>query len=206
MLAGVQYVVLEAIAASAWIRPRYSYLSNFVSDLGVPGCSNVQQRVGCSPLHPVMNTAFITHGVLTLLACVLLVRSVRRRTGAAFLIVAIAQSLGFVLIGIFPGSAESIADGTVVLHALGAFLALIGGGITLILAGYQWRELSLPCWFSTTSTVLGVTGLVGVVALAFLLNSSVVGVPERVAFDVIMVWDVVTGTALLGSRKRLRPA
>ena len=205
LLAGVQYLVLEAVAASAWTDPPYSYVSNYVSDLGVPGCNDVQQQVGCSPLYTVMNTAFIAHGVLTLLACVFLARTVSGRTGVAFLMVATAQSLGFILVGVFPGSAAASADGTVVLHALGASLALVGGGVALILAGSQRRALGLPRWFATTSTVLGVVGLVGVVALAFLLDSSVVGVPERVAFGVIMAWNTVTGTALLSRRKRPRP-
>lgn len=76
-------------------------------------------------------------------------------------------------------------------------MAIVGGNVAVILAGRQWRNLGVPYWFGAASTVLGVAGLGGVVALAFLFRSQVPGIPERVAVDAIMAWDILAGLVLL---------
>ena len=38
VLAGLQYLVTEAIAALAWKTPTYNYAYNFISDLGATAC------------------------------------------------------------------------------------------------------------------------------------------------------------------------
>ena len=79
VLAGIQYAVLEYVAAAAWHNPPYSYAVNFISDLGnpVPG-DTFQGRVIDSPLHLVMDTAFIAQGVLFIAASVLLLGGVKQ--------------------------------------------------------------------------------------------------------------------------------
>lgn len=75
IIAAVQYVVAEAVTASAWANPQYSYSNNFISDLGVPSCGGVLQgRTICSPLYAVMNIGFVVQGVLFVVAAVLLFR------------------------------------------------------------------------------------------------------------------------------------
>lgn len=52
LLAGVQYVLLEAIAASAWHSPAYNYAVDFISDLGNPVPGDVfDGRLINSPLN-----------------------------------------------------------------------------------------------------------------------------------------------------------
>ncbi len=197
LFAGLQYLVLEVVAARGWTNPPYSYTANYISDLGAPDCTTYQERVVCSPRHDAMNTAFIAHGVLVLVAWLLLRGALQGRTRTALLVVAALEGLGYGLTGVFHGSTAATADGTVVYHYTGATLAILGGNTVALLAGRRWRELGAPRWFGTASTALGVVGLLGVLALAALLTSPYAGAAERVAVDAIMAWDLVAGVVLL---------
>jgi len=66
------YVTAEGVSAAAWHHPAYRYGFNAISDLGVPSCGDLAGHPVCSPRHPVMNAAFITHGALVALAAILL--------------------------------------------------------------------------------------------------------------------------------------
>ncbi|NRT62201.1 putative membrane protein [Clostridium saccharoperbutylacetonicum] len=61
ILAGFQYLITEAVAASAWKSPSYSYTYNFISDLvmHIKGELFLGRLIN-SPLHFVMNGGFIT--------------------------------------------------------------------------------------------------------------------------------------------------
>ncbi len=43
------YLAIEAVTAAAWTQPPYSYSSNYISDLGVPGVDEFQGRTVHSP-------------------------------------------------------------------------------------------------------------------------------------------------------------
>jgi len=204
--AGAGYLVCEAVTASAWTDPAHSYAANFISDLGATDCSTFQQRLVCSPLHTVMNTAFVVYGVLFALAGLLLVRAARARaahpggpgrTPRSLLAAVLAHAVGIVLVGSFHGSTAATADGTVAYHYAGATLAILGGNAAVLLAGRQHRALGLRRWFATASTALGVLGLAAVPVLIATSSTPVAGVVERICVDTIIGWDVMAGIALL---------
>ena len=69
------FLVAETVAAAAWDNPAYSYSSDWVSDLGVPGPGTMFKGHPIhSPLALVLNLGFIVNGALVVLAGVLLLR------------------------------------------------------------------------------------------------------------------------------------
>ena len=201
---GVEYLVVEAVAASAWQTPAYSYASNFVSDLGAPDCSTFQGREICSPLHTVMNAGFIAQGALFVVASFLLMRLVSAgRARNVYLAIALIYAVGMVLVGYFHGSTEATENGTIVYHYLGAFMAILGGNVAAIVAGFQWRRLGMPRWFGLASIALGVIGLAGAVVLGTTFGVLPPGIPERVSVYTITAWQILTGIVLLLGLRRL---
>ena len=199
---GVQYLVVEAIVASAWQTPVYSYASNFVSDLGAPDCSTFQGREVCSPLHTVMNAGFIVQGVLFVVASFLLMRLVSGRARNVYLVIALIYGVGMVLVGYFHGSRGATENGTVVYHYLGASMAILGGNVAAIVAGFQWRRLMMPRWFGIAGIVLGVIGLAATVVLATTFGILPSGIPERASIYTITAWQILTGIVLFGGPRR----
>lgn len=205
IVAGIQYLVVETVAASAWETPAYSYAFNFISDLGAPDCSTFQGREICSPLHTVMNAGFIVQGVLFVVASVLLQRLASGRARNIYLAIALTYGVGMVLVGYFHGSSEATENGTVVYHYIGASMAILGGNVAAIVAGFQWRRLEMPRWFGIASIVLGSIGLVGAVVLGTTFGVLPSGIPERASVYTITVWQILTGIVLLvGLRRRTR--
>jgi hypothetical membrane protein len=217
ILAAAAYVVAEAISASAF--PGYSYATNYISDLGVPDVGPFQGRVIDSPLHLVMNAAFVLHGVLFAVAGVLVTAG--RRTAAArwFRVLAVVHGVGMVLVGSFHGSQSAVESGLVVLHVAGAALAILGGNAAAVVAGTALlrgaggagREpgtrRGVAGWIGTASVVLGVAGVVGLVMLEVDSGSSSIdllpeGVWERVAVYAVLAWDLLAGGTLLVTKRR----
>lgn len=63
VLGGLQYLLAEKITALSWTTPFYSYVANYISDLGVAQCGVMPDgRDLCSPLHAVMNGGFMIEG------------------------------------------------------------------------------------------------------------------------------------------------
>ncbi|MEO6086259.1 MAG: DUF998 domain-containing protein [Umezawaea sp.] len=121
VLTGVQYLVLEAVAAAAWHDPPYRYAVNYISDLGAAG----------SPLAWVMNTAFVVQGMGFLvlgLAIAAQLRGPRRFLVAGL---AVAHAVGNVLVAAFPSSTGSG------FHLAGAVLAIGGGNLAALFVGLR---------------------------------------------------------------------
>jgi hypothetical membrane protein len=187
LVAGLQLVVVEAIAASAWHTPPYSYATNYISDLGVSGCPTAYGgRTICSPLASAMNAAFVTEGVLFVLAAILLVRTVASAWRWVFLALAVLHGVGSVLIGIFP---ETSTSG---LHVPGATLAIAGGDLAVVAAGLVLRRHPI-------GRVVVAVGLVGLAGAVLLETSSIApdGVLERVGVYAVTVFDVIIGVTAL---------
>jgi hypothetical protein len=60
IVAALQYAVVQIVVAAAWHHPPYSWLSNYISDLGNTACGPFKVPHGtpayvCSPLHSAMN-------------------------------------------------------------------------------------------------------------------------------------------------------
>src|SRR5688572_24616391 len=100
--AGLVYLTAEAVTARGWATPRYSYVDNYVSDLGAPICATWSGRPVCSPLHSVMNTGFVLDGVFFLLGAILAVGLAGRSGTRLFVVLAIAHALGLALVAGVP--------------------------------------------------------------------------------------------------------
>jgi len=211
--AAALYLVAEAVSASAF--PGYSYATNYISDLGVPDTEVFQGRAIDSPLHLLMNTAFVLHGVLFVVAALaarnLAVGSLAPGRPAArrwFIVLAVAHGVGIVLVGLFHGSQASVENGLVVLHVLGAAVAIIAGNTAAVVAGaVLLRRTPEPHdrgtrWVGALSIALGAVGLVGLVMLVVDPAWTTVdllpdGIWERVAVYAILAWELLAGVAVI---------
>jgi len=198
------YLLAEAVSASAF--PGYSYATNYISDLGVPDVGTFQGRPIDSPLHALMNTAFVANGLLFLAASVIAVRVVARGPRRTLLALSIVFAAGIVMVGLVPGSPTNLANGLIALHGLGAAMAIIAGNLAALVGGVVARRNGLPRASAPVSTVLGVVGLIGLVLLLVDSGSTAIdllpdGVWERIAVYAIIVWQLVTGVVLLRGRR-----
>ncbi|WP_413317820.1 DUF998 domain-containing protein [Agrococcus sp. 1P02AA] len=205
LLLTAQYFVAELVAAAAWSRVPYSFVANYISDLGVPECEVLPERVVCSPAHAVMNTGFVLQGVLLLGATWLLARELARGWRWVVGILGHVFALGIVIVGLFPGSiAEELGGDPVrsAMHGLGALLAIGGGAllvtatsIALLLAG---RRL--------VGAVIGALAAADWLGIVLFLQHDVatIGATERLAVWPTTIAFVVLGVATLVLRARDR--
>ncbi|MGC2977595.1 DUF998 domain-containing protein [Brevibacterium sp. FAM 25378] len=207
------YILAEAITAAAWQNPAYSYSFNYISDLGAPDVARFQGRMVDSPLHMVMNTGFIIHGIIFIAAAVLVQHAITR-TGPrrTYLVLAALHGIGISLVGLFHGSQAAIDDGTAALHGLGALLAIGAGNIAAIIMGIHFARNSRRGTSGRGSVgsrgsggrrgvgwVLAGLGITGLAAFAYLLattGTDIDGIPERIAVYTIMVAEVIARTTL----------
>lgn len=191
--AGLQYVALEAIAASAWNSPPYDYVFNYISDLGVPDPQIYHGRDVNSPLAWVMNTGLVLHGLLFALGALLLAHLFSGAARRLFVSFALLHGVGIVLVGLFHE-----ASGVPVAHVGGALFAILFGNLAALVAGLSWRGLGLPRWFGVVSVALPVAGLLSeVVLLAGVVDLRFDGLFERGGVYSITVWEVLFGAVLL---------
>jgi hypothetical membrane protein len=85
VLGALVFAISETVVAGAWRTPGYSYSGNYISDLGNPQCGPYDGRVVCSPLHTLMNSAFIVQGVLLGAAAWLVGRALAGRSRGVLL-------------------------------------------------------------------------------------------------------------------------
>lgn len=194
LAAGLAYLAGEAVAARAWTIPRYSYARNWISDLGATATGLFHGRAVSSPLHAVMNAAFVADGLLFLLGAMLLARTARARGARAFLAFAAAHSAGMLLVGLVP---ETVPPPLGSLHLLGAVLAIGGGNVAILLGA----RLAVPRWIGL---FLGLFGLASFVALGFpaALASLGGGLVERMAVYPITAWELIAGSWLVAGKPR----
>lgn len=209
MLAAFVYLAAEAVTAAAF--PGYSYANNYISDLGIPDVGAFDGRTIDSPLHAVMNSAFVVSGLLYLAAAVLAARLPAARQFASgyrrlFVGLAAAYAVGIALVGLVPGSQTSAENGLAVLHVAGAALAIVGGNLAAITAGIGARKHARFA-YCLSSIILGAIGLFGLVMLQ--VNSSTAsinllpdGAWERIAVYTVTAWQLLTGILLLRRAKR----
>jgi hypothetical membrane protein len=192
LAAGCVYLAGEAVAARGWTAPAYSYARNWISDLGAPAVGVFHGRMVSSPLHGVMNAAFVADGLLFLLGAILLARPARPDRTSFFLALAAAHSAGMQLVGLVP---ETIPAPVGSLHLLGALLAIGGGNLAIILGS----RLAGPRWIGLP---LGLLGLTALLALGFpaALAAAGGGLVERLSVYPITAWELIAGVSLLLGR------
>ncbi|MBT2507706.1 DUF998 domain-containing protein [Streptomyces sp. ISL-98] len=191
--ATAQFFIGQLVVEAAWRTP-YSWVSNNISDLGNVHCQTwdvSRPRYVCSPLHDVMNTSFVVHGVLLLVGTLL--------TGACWgqgwlsrtaRLLFVINAGGWVLVGLVP------ADINEDLHVLGALLIMGLGNIGLICAGFVPRDSLfgqlrfLTLFFAAAA-----------VAAAWMFFSQQdpgtgLGSLERIAAFALSMWTLVMGLAI----------
>lgn len=173
------YLIAEAVTATGM--EKYSYLDDYISELGVSG---------------LMNRAFMLHGVLFLIGAVLVVRSMGLGwIGRAFVVAAAVNALGNVGVGGFPSGTAA--------HVIGAGMAIIGGNVAVILGALGSRPLGAGTHFRRAGVALGALGLL---CLAVLVIDGVngaalpVGLFERGAVYPIIAWELLAGVTILRAR------
>jgi hypothetical protein len=105
-----------------------------------------------------MNAGFEVFG-LTILAGIVLLRGLWGWCRWATLTPAALLAAGGILLGLFPGSGEAMADGTGDLHALGAFAGFLGGNLLAIMLGCLRRRVGFSCGAGRALISVGVIGL-----------------------------------------------
>ncbi|MFB9451264.1 DUF998 domain-containing protein [Dactylosporangium vinaceum] len=198
------FLVGEALVARAWSGPGYSYRDNFISDLGNPQCGPYDGRMVCSPLHWVMNGAFVTQGVLLGCAVWLAGRMLEGRSRAAVFWAGGITAAGFVLTGVAHSSPEATENGMLWLHYLGATLAILGGNATAILVSRQSRRMRVPAWVGAAGTALGTLGIVAALTWLATFRMLPPGLLERIAAYAFMLWQIGFGGYLLHVAQPMR--
>lgn len=194
----VQWVLAEAVVAAAWTDPPYSYATNYISDLGVPDCTEFQGRNICSPLHATMNTSFIAQGVLFAIGVLLLARLLGGRARRIVRALALAHGVGFTLVGLFHGSSDG-PDTGLVIHVVGAAVGILCANTVAILAG-SLRGLGLPAAYRRFSVAVGALGILSEALVG--LSPDTAGLFERGGVYSWLLWGLVTGVLLLVKQRR----
>jgi len=200
LLLTAQYFLAEALTASRWVSPPYSYTRSYISDLGVTDCAVIAGRDICSPLHAVMNTAFVVQGLLVLIAVLTLSRQLPR--GLPRWTVALLWSVhavGVAMVGLFPGSLASEATGNP-LHGVGAGLAIGAGNLAAVATGVAIRGCArsgagvaaAAAPFAAYSILSGAFGLVSLLVFD-VLRPKDLGMWERFAANPVTLWCMVAG-------------
>jgi hypothetical membrane protein len=197
VVAGVEFLVVEAVCAAAWQDPAYSYRSNYISDLEVRGPTAFAGHLIASPLGLAMSVAFIVNGVLVAAAGALLLPALRRHGPAvASLVLSLLYGTGLVIAGLFH---EVRTPG---LHSLGANLCIPPGNLAAVLVAVLARRLGAPARAVRTVGGLGVVGLVGVYLLRSVHGTQNIGLVERIAVYPMLLAEILIGGYLLSTRHR----
>jgi hypothetical membrane protein len=202
------FLIGEAVAAAAWSNPSYSYLGNFISDLGVPVPTTLDGRSVNSPLAAVMNTAFVLSGTLVAAAVALALRPrTLSRAGRVVYALAMAYGAGMIIIAVFHETPDWMAPW----HGFGAFLVIPGGNAAIVILGFLPRQFGLPHGLAIGLRAVGATGLAGLLAFTTFPGEHI-GLLERIAVYPLPVAQVLVGTALavhavrLSGTRRIDPA
>ena len=195
------FLIAEFITAAAWTDPPYSYTRNFVSNLGVQGPSTLFEQYMLSPLYWLMNTGFILFGIVILVGVALLRGLTGWRRWAA-LVPAGMLAAGGVLLGLFPGSGESLTDGTGDFHSNGAFAAFLGANVLAIALGRMRVRLGLSRGMALALVIIGAVGLLSTVLYLVTLVSGgetigIIGLIERGATHPFLVGILCVGASIV---------
>lgn len=198
------FLLIEFITAAAWVDTPYSYTRNFISNLGVQGPSTLFEQYMFSPLYWLMNTGFLVYGFVILAGVVMLEGLTGWRRWAAIL-PAVVLAGGSVLLGLYPGSGESVTDGTGDFHSNGAFAAFFGANLLAISLGVMRRRVGLTRGMGRGLILVGIVGLLSAILYIVLLVSGgetigIIGLVERGATHPFLIGLICAGASLIRSR------
>lgn len=181
----VEYFIIQLLVAIDW-KYAYSITGNTISDLGNTNCGIYGSRYVCSPLHNLMNAAFIILGTFMMIGSILIYQEFREsKWGLVGFCLMFLAGLGTLLVGVFPENSISL------LHIIGAFLALCIGNVAIIILG---ASLNIPKSLRNYSILSGVISLIAL-ALFFTHNYMGLGIggTERIAGYPQTLWLIIFG-------------
>lgn len=162
------------------LRPGYSQVSDFVSDLGV------------GPNAAVQNASFVVFGLLVIgLAAALLgsLPSPRRKAFVAGTLLLIVFGLGVLLAGVFP---EDYAGGGP--HTGVSSTAFLASILAAVLVGWGLRKTD-AAWhrYATYSLISGVVSFLVLIVFKIAIGGVYQGAAQRAFLAVPWIWVGVTG-------------
>nr|WP_239521015.1 DUF998 domain-containing protein [Blastococcus saxobsidens] len=180
----LQFFVLETLAEARYEGP-YSRVDDVISALGAADSAGRQ----------LMNASFVVQAALIVGGGLLLRPALRGAAARVTPWLLGAAAVGVLLVGVFP------TDGNGTMHAIGAVLYLVGGGLGLIALAYAVRPRSellgttvvLLGMLATAATIFFLTGVTG-----FLGE----GGTERVAAYPLPIALALTGATLAWTGRR----
>lgn len=186
------FLICEATAAAAVTPPySYSYASDFISQLGVPGWTG---------LAAVMNAGFYLQGILLLGGAVLAVRESATGHRHGFLVLAALYALGAVLVATFHAGPGAAADNLLVYHWLGSLLVFLGGNAAILAGSSVVADLVGVRWYRKVSLVLAVLGFLSFVVFGNPAARPYLGVWERGSVYPLLLWQMLSAALLLARR------
>jgi hypothetical protein len=117
-------------------------------------------------------------------------------------------AVGGVLLAYFHGDGK-VTDGAVDYHSLGALGSIIGGNVLVIVLGRLRRRIGIAGKPGRAMVVLGVFGLVSLVAFLALAGSGanvLVGLVERCAVYPVLIGLICAGASIWNHRTLDTPA
>ena len=198
-LGTVQFFAAHVIAQRAWPTP-YSWTTNYISDLGAVTCAPGSSDAVCSPLHAVMNTAFLLQGALLIGGTVLTAEAWTASTGRrVWQGLVVAAGVSWMVVGLVPEDVDRAV------HAAGALPGFVVSNVALLVAGAS-ASTQLHRSSRRAATVLGIVGVAGFALLAVATTwpdgPVGVGAAERAVVFPLQIWALVTGVALLVAGRR----
>lgn len=173
--------------------PGYSYATQLISELGVPGRS---------PLSVVMNVGFCLQGLLFLAGAVLVTRVAETGRRQLFLVLVSVHAFGAILLAAFHGdlgAAGNYEGGA--LHWFGALFAMIGGNAAIIAGASVVAGLVTARWYRAVSITLGVVGLLSLFIIGNPTAQLTPGIWERGAVYTILLWQILSAFLLFARRR-----
>ncbi len=173
-------VFTSVFAILSLLRPGYSQVSDFVSDLGV------------GPNAAVQNANFVVFGVLVIALALALVQSLptpRRRTTDAGVVLMMVFGLGVLLAGVFP---EDYAGGGP--HTGVSSTAFLASILASTLVGWGLRKAD-PAWrrYATYSLVSGILAFGVLIVFKIAVGGPYQGAAQRAFLAVPWIWVGATG-------------
>jgi hypothetical membrane protein len=190
--AALVFFLSEAIAASS-VSPSYSYMTNYISELGVPGLT---------PLAVVMNVGFWLQGLLFLAGAVQATRESATGSRRLFVILVAINALGDVLVATFPGNSAAVGNtNAAALHWFGSLLAILGGNAAIIAGSSVVAGLVEIRWYRSVSSSLAILGFFSLLFLGHAWGQLNPGLWERGAVYTIFLWQILSAVLLIARRR-----
>lgn len=213
-----QFFLVELVVVMAWAGPApYSWMGNYISDLGALNCGLYRGREVCSPLNGVMNASFVLQGLGLLIGGFFMSTRLlgfgghseqnygpQLRAAKWVRVLLIVAGLGVTFVGLVPQDTNSR------LHYSAAIVFFVAGVIAQFLLWWIWKGRSWSSWILLATGIvsaLATAAFIGLVRLWGVLDPYAGLVERLIAYSVILGFFVMGATVALGAyRERKRQA